>query len=300
MSADAPVVVITGGGRGLGRCHALALATAGYRVVVNDIGSDVHGEGVAPTVADTVVAEIHRMGGEAVAAPLSIVTADGADAVIDRAMSAFGRIDGVVHSAGILRDRTFGKMTEEDIRSVLDVHLVGGLLVCRAAWPHLRARGFGRIVLTSSGAGLYGNFGQTNYAAAKMALVGATRTLAMEGARAGILVNAIAPVAGTRMTEELMPAEFAGRFPAELVSPVVVHLVSADCDTSGEVFSVGGGHVARVAIVETRGVRFPDGLTAADAAARWDEIRALTDPEEFTAGTQEQAAKMLRIEASRR
>ncbi|MGY1810967.1 SDR family NAD(P)-dependent oxidoreductase [Blastococcus sp. SYSU D00669] len=284
MSGDLAgrVVLVTGGARGLGRSHVLALAARGAAVVVDDTGGALDGSGGDPSAAEAVADHVRRAGGTAVAVAADVATPDGARAAVDAALAEFGRLDALVANAGILRDRSFAKMTVEDFDAVLRVHLSGAAYCAAAAWPALVDSGSGRVVLTSSASGLYGNFGQANYAAAKMGLVGLAATLAQEGARRGVLVNAIAPVAATRMTEPLMPpAALAGLSP-ELISPLVAHLCSARCRQSGLVLEVGAGHVARVQVVESELRELPaddDGVAAVvDELAAHPEGAAFTEP----------------------
>lgn len=280
---DGLVAIVTGGGRGLGRSHARLLASRGARVVVNDPGVDEQGAGRDASVADRVVAEILDVGGQAVASHDRVDAPSGAAAVVAAALDAWGRLDIVVHSAGILRDVTVANMSREQFDDVLAVHLRGGIHVCRAAWPYLRLSGHGRIVQTTSATGLYGNVGQANYAAAKAALVGLVRTLALEGAADGIHANAIAPAAVSRLNEGLLPAAIVDHLAPEQVAPLVLHLVSPNCAANGQVFSIGGGLVARVAIVEGPGAVLPVPFTPEDVAEHWDEI--MTVP--LVAGTVE-------------
>ncbi|GAB3911196.1 hypothetical protein GCM10027612_88170 [Microbispora bryophytorum subsp. camponoti] len=214
-----------------------------------------------------------KNGGEAVASTDDVATPEGAEAIVRTALDAFGRVDVVVNNAGILRDRSFGKMTVEEFDAVIAVHVRGSFLVSRAAFPHMKEQAYGRIVNTSSPAGLFGNFGQANYSTAKMGLVGLTKTLGIEGARANIKANAIAPVAWTRMTETLLPAEFESRFAPERVSPLVAYLAHESCETSGEVFSVGAGRIARVFVAEGPGWRTDD-LTAEAIRDNWESVMA--------------------------
>ena len=269
------VAVVTGAGGGLGRSHALLLASRGAKVVVNDLGGSRDGSGAGSEMADAVVEEIRANGGEAVANYDSVATPEGGRGIVATALGAFGRIDVIVNNAGILRDVTFQKLEPEALDLVLKVHLYGAFNVTQAAWPHLREQGYGRIVSTASGSGLYGNFGQSNYAAAKMGIVGLTRTLALEGAKYGIAANAIAPIAASRMTEDIMPPAFLERVQPEHVSPVVVWLASESCTDSGRVFSVGGGYVARVAIVEAEGAAFDHVPTPEEVGDRWEAISAV-------------------------
>ncbi len=288
------VAVVTGAGGGLGRSHALLLAAHGAKVVVNDLGGNRAGEGGGSEMADDVVAEIEASGGEAVANYASVADQDGAASVIQDALDRFGRVDVVINNAGILRDKSFAKLTAEELDLVLKVHVYGSFFVTMAAWPHLREQGYGRVVNTASGSGLYGNFGQANYAAAKMGLVGFTRTLAHEGAKYGILANAIAPVAASRMTDDIMPPKLLEALEPQNVSPVVAYLASEACAESGRIFSVGGGYVARVAIVEGEGVTFDDGFSPDDVADAWSRIMTVgPDASEFTAGVMEQTGKIV-------
>ncbi|OUC99460.1 SDR family oxidoreductase [Streptosporangium minutum] len=270
---DGKVAVITGAGHGLGRSHALSLAERGAKVVVNDLGGALDGTGASSGPAADVVKLINKNGGEAVASTDNVATPEGAKAIVQAAIDAFGRLDVVVNNAGILRDKSFGKMSVEEFDQVLAVHVRGSFLVSRAAFPYLKEQGYGRIVNTSSPAGLFGNFGQANYSTAKMGLVGLTKTLGIEGARAGIKANAIAPVAWTRMTEALLPAEFEAKFTAERVSALVAFLAHESCETSGEVFSVGGGRIARVFVAEGPGWR-QDDHTVEDIRDNWEAIMA--------------------------
>ncbi|MEU3169973.1 SDR family oxidoreductase [Streptosporangium sp. NPDC006930] len=270
---DGRVAVITGAGHGLGRSHALSLAERGAKVVVNDLGGALDGTGASAGPAAEVVELIRKAGGEATASTDNVATPEGAQAIVRTAIDTYGRLDIVVNNAGILRDRSFGKMSVEEFDQVLAVHIRGSFLVSRAAFPYLKEQGYGRIVNTSSPAGLFGNFGQANYSTAKMGLVGLTKTLGIEGARAGIKANAIAPIAWTRMTEELLPAEFEAKFTAERVSALVTFLAHEACETSGEVFSVGGGRIARVFVAEGPGWR-QDDHTVEDIRDNWEAILA--------------------------
>ena len=266
------VALITGAGGGLGRSHALLLASRGASVVVNDVGGSLDGTGTSARPAVDVTDEINTLGGIAVADTNTVATPEGGQSMIRTAVDAFGRIDIVVNNAGILRDKSFANMTPDLWQAVLDVHLTGAVNVTRAAWPHLREQSYGRIVCTSSAAGIFGNFGQANYGSAKMGLVGLTRVLAQEGARYNIRANAIAPVASTRMSEELFGARGEALDP-RLVSPVVAWLVSEGCEVSGEIYSAGAGRVARIFIAETPGFFEPE-LTIEDVRDNVEQIRA--------------------------
>lgn len=257
MRFDGRVCIITGAGGGLGRSHALELARRGAKVLVNDLGGAVDGSGSSATAAQRVVEEIKALGGEAAANRDSVATPEGGAAIVQAALDAFGRVDVVVNNAGILRDKAFHKMDASMIDAVIDVHLKGALYVSQPAFRLMREQGYGRIINTSSASGLFGNFGQANYGAAKAGLAGLTRVLALEGAGHGIKVNAIAPIASTRMTEDLL-GELATLVTPESVSPTVAYLAHEDCTVSGNVFSVAGGRLARIAVVETQGVVLAD------------------------------------------
>ena len=269
---DGKVAVITGAGRGLGRAHALLFGARGAKVVVNDLGGGWRGEKDGATgPADEVVAEIKAAGGEAVANYDSVL--DG-DKIIQQALDIFGRVDIVVNNAGILRDVSFHKMTDEDWNLIYDVHVRGSFLVTKAAWPHLRDQEFGRVIMTTSAAGLYGNFGQANYSMAKMALVGLGQTLAHEGRKRNVLVNMIAPIAGSRMTETVLPPNLIEKLKPEYVSPLVVFLCSETNTTTGAIFEVGAGVVGRVKWMRAPGVAIPlkEGVTIENIAEAWDKI----------------------------
>jgi NAD(P)-dependent dehydrogenase (short-subunit alcohol dehydrogenase family) len=271
LGFDGKVAVITGAGGGLGRSHALELARRGALVVINDLGGSIDGTGSGTTAAQAVVDEIKEGGGEAVANYDSVATPEGGQNIIKTAVDTFGRIDIVINNAGILRDTSFKNMTAEQLEPVLDVHLKGAFYVTQPAWAHMRDQGYGRIVNTASGAGIFGNFGQTNYGAAKMGLVGLTRVLAIEGAKYNIKANAIAPVAKTRMTDSIL-GPLADKLQPEYVTPVVTFLVHEDCPVTGEVYSVGGGRVARIFVGVTPGIVDAD-LTAEVVRDQFDEIR---------------------------
>jgi NAD(P)-dependent dehydrogenase (short-subunit alcohol dehydrogenase family) len=269
------VAIITGAGGGLGREHALLLASRGAQIVVNDLGGAVDGTGSSTGPAQKVVEEIEALGGAAVADTNSVASVEGAEAMVKTALDAFGRIDIVINNAGILRDKSFANMTPDLWDPVIAVHLNGAYNVTRAAWPHLREQAYGRVVSTSSAAGIFGNFGQANYGSAKMGLVGLTRVLAQEGAKYNIKANAIAPVARTRMTEDLL-GPLVEKLDPSLVSPVVAYLVSEDCPVTGEIYSVGGGRVARVFIAEGPGF-FKKDLTVEDVRDNFETVRSEAD-----------------------
>jgi len=264
------VVIVPGAGGGLGRAHALLFARHGARVVVNDLGGSTQGEGANSSAADRVVEEIRQAGGQAVANHDSVT--DGAR-IVQQALDSYGRIDVVVNNAGILRDKTFHKMEDADWDLVYRVHVEGSYKVTRAAWPHMREQGFGRVIFTASTSGIYGNFGQSNYGMAKLGLYGLTRTLALEGRKNNVLVNAIAPTGGTRMTEGLIPPQVFEQLKPELVSPLVVYLGSEQCQDTGGLFEVGGW-MGKVRWERSLGVGFDPkaGFDAEDVAAQWQQI----------------------------
>ena len=271
LGFDGKVAIITGAGGGLGRSHSLELAKRGALVVVNDLGGSVDGTGGSETAAQKVVDEIKAAGGEAVPNYDSVATPEGGANIVKTATDAFGRVDIIINNAGILRDASFKNMTPDELNPVLDVHLRGAFYVTQPAWSMMREQGYGRIINTASGAGVFGNFGQGNYGAAKMGLVGLTRVLAVEGAKNNIKANAIAPVAKTRMTEELL-GPIADKLAPEFVTPLVTYLAHESCPVSGEVYSVGGGRVARVFIGVTPGFVDQD-LTPESVRDHFDEIR---------------------------
>jgi NAD(P)-dependent dehydrogenase (short-subunit alcohol dehydrogenase family) len=268
---DGRVAIVTGAGGGLGKEHALLLASRGARVVVNDLGGSVSGEGADKGPAEAVAQEIRSLGGEAVSDTNSVSTPEGGEAIVQTALDAYERIDIVINNAGILRDKTFHKLTPDLLVPVIDVHLKGAFYVTRPAWIKMREQGYGRVINTSSNSGILGNFGQSNYGAAKMGLVGFTRVLAAEGAKHNIKVNAIAPLARTRMTEDVLGAAVAQLDP-ELVSPVVAWLAHEDVPVTGEVYTVGGGRVARFFIGMTPGYYNPK-LSVEDVRDHFSDIR---------------------------
>lgn len=271
------VVVVTGAGGGLGRDYALTLAAEGASVVVNDLGGSRDGTGAGSAMADQVVAEIRDAGGRGVANYDSVATPEGAAGIIKTALDEFGAVHGVVSNAGILRDGTFHKMKMENFDAVLQVHLYGGYNVIRAAWPHFREQSFGRVVVATSTSGLFGNFGQANYGAAKLGLVGLINTLAIEGVKYNIKANAIAPVAATRMTEDLLPPEVFAKLKPEFVAPVVAYLCTEEATDTASVFIVGGGRVQRVALFQNDGANFDNPPTVEEVAAQWSQITDLSD-----------------------
>ena len=247
------VAIVTGAGGGLGRLHALALAERGAKVVVNDLGGAVDGSGGSASAAQKVVDEIKAKGGEAIANGASVTDFDAVQAMVQQAIDTWGRVDILVHNAGILRDKSFGKMELADFRLVVDVHLMGGVHLCKAAWPHMVEQKYGRIVLTTSSSGLYGNFGQSNYGAAKMALVGLMQTLSIEGAKSDIRVNCLAPTAATRMTAGLLPDEVMAAIRPEAVVPAMLVLAHESAPTR-TILCAGAGTFEAAHITLTQGL----------------------------------------------
>jgi NAD(P)-dependent dehydrogenase (short-subunit alcohol dehydrogenase family) len=278
---DDRVVLITGAGGGLGKAYALEFARRGAKVVVDDLGVDSKGEGQGSSMADQTVAEIEASGGTAVANYDSVATSEGGEAIVATALDHFGRVDVVINNAGILRDKSFAKLSVEELEIVLDVHLKGAFFVSQPAYRCMKEQGYGRLVFTSSAAGIMGNFGQANYGAAKMALVGFTRVLAVEGASKNIKANVIAPVAKTRMTEDLL-GPLGDKVAPEYVSPIVTYLAHETCEPTGRIFSVAGGRVAEIFIAEGPGYTDPD-LSPESIAANWDQV---TNQDDYAIPTQ--------------
>jgi NAD(P)-dependent dehydrogenase (short-subunit alcohol dehydrogenase family) len=267
------VAIVTGAGGGLGRQHALALAARGAKVVVNDLGGARDGSGGSLSAAEAVVAEIRAAGGEAIANGASVTDFDAVQAMVQQAMDAWGRVDILVNNAGILRDKSFAKMELADFRLVLDVHLMGAVHCCKAVWPHMNAQKYGRILMTTSSSGLYGNFGQSNYGAAKLALVGLMQTLSIEGAKNNIRVNSLAPTAATRMTEDLMPEAVLAALKPEAVVPAMLVLVSEDAPTR-TTLCAGAGSVEAAHITLTQGAWIGINSDAPEAlAAKLEAVR---------------------------
>lgn len=279
ITFDGRVAIVTGAGGGLGRTYALELARRGARVVVNDLGGAVDGTGASSSAADQVVADIVEAGGEAVANYDSVSTPDGGAAIVASAVDEFGTVDIVINNAGILRDRAFANMEIAEIEAVLDVHLRGAFHVSSPAFKVMKEKGYGRFVFTSSNSGLFGNFGQANYGAAKAGLAGLSNVLAIEGAKYNIKSNAIAPLAKTRMTVDLL-GPFADMVQPEQVTPMVVYLCSEANEHTHEIFTAGGGRYGRIAIVTNNGWIAGTGEVPSveDVASHLDEIRDLSDP----------------------
>lgn len=266
LSFEGQVAIVTGAGGGLGREHALALARRGAKVLVNDLGGAVDGSGASVSAAQKVVDEIRAMGGQAIANGASVTDFAAVQAMVQQAVDAWGRVDILVNNAGILRDKSFAKMQMEDFRLVVEVHLMGAANCCKAVWPHMQAQNYGRIVMTTSSSGLYGNFGQSNYGAAKMAQVGLMQTLAIEGAKHNIHVNALAPTAATRMTEGLMPQAVLAALKPEAVVPAMLVLAHADAPTR-TILCGGAGGFEAAHITLTQGVYVGAGEDAAEQLA---------------------------------
>jgi NAD(P)-dependent dehydrogenase (short-subunit alcohol dehydrogenase family) len=277
---DGRVAVITGAGGGLGKTYALALAARGARVVVNDLGGGKDGTGAGTSMADQTVKQIVEAGGEAVANYDSVATPEGGEGIVQAALDHFGGVDIVINNAGILRDKTFAKLEPADLESVLDVHLKGGFYVSQPAFRTMKDKGYGRFVFTASAAGLLGNFGQTNYGAAKMGLVGLSNVLALEGAKYNVRSNVIAPIARTRLTEQLLGAMAAVLDP-ECVTPLVVYLVSEQCELTHQIFSVGGGRFARMFVGLTPGWFAGKGAKPAPEEVR-DHMDRIREPQGYT------------------
>jgi NAD(P)-dependent dehydrogenase (short-subunit alcohol dehydrogenase family) len=290
---DNQVAIVTGAGGGLGRQHALELARRGAKVVVNDLGGSMDGSGGSSAAAMAVVAEIEALGGEAIANGSSVTDDAGVARMVADAFDRWGRIDILIANAGVLRDKSFSKMEIADFEFVLNVHLMGTVKPVKAVWEIMRTQNYGRIVVTTSSSGLYGNFGQTNYGAAKLGLVGFMNTLKIEGQKNNIHVNAISPVAATRMTENLMPPEMIAKLAPEAVTPGVVFLCSDEAPT-GVVLTAGAGAFAMAKIVETEGVYLKDGdLTVEGVRDHWAKIADAEGQKAYVTGG-EQTQKFFR------
>lgn len=285
------VAIVTGAGNGLGRQHALALAARGARLVINDLGGARDGSGGSSAAAQAVVAEIEAAGGEAIANGASVTDFAAVEAMVKQAVDKWGRVDILVNNAGVLRDKSFAKMTLEDFRFVVDVHLMGAVHCTKAVWELMRQQNYGRIVMTTSSTGLYGNFGQANYGAAKLALVGLMQTLGIEGAKHDIRVNALAPTAATRMTEDILTPEMLQQLRPELVSEGLLHLLSDDAPTR-TVLCAGAGAFEAAHITMTRGIVAGD---ADEVAARFAEVTAREGEIVPESGMQQAAVELEKI-----
>lgn len=279
------VAIVTGSGNGIGKGYALELAKRGAKVVVNDLGGTVDGSGGSLSAADAVVQEIEAAGGEAMANGANVAKQEDVKAMVEATMEKWGRVDILINNAGILRDKSFGKMEWSDFEAVINVHLLGSALCAHSVFPIMKEQEFGRIVMTSSSSGLFGNFGQTNYAAAKMGVVGLMNTLKLEGAKYNVHTNSIAPTATTRMTEHLFPAEFAEKLDPKYIIPAVIFLASEKAP-NGEILEAGGGVVANTYVMETMGKYFgtDKNFTAEAVANHWAEIADTTDARRLTQG----------------
>ncbi len=289
---DDQVVIVTGSGNGLGRSHALEFARRGARVVVNDLGATLDGSGGSETAAEQVVEEIRSSGGNAIANGANVTDYVQVEEMVGQTLDKWGRVDVLVNNAGILRDKTFAKMELADFDIVVDVHLNGAVNCTKAVWDHMRERQYGRIVMTSSSSGIYGNFGQTNYGAAKMSLIGFMNSLFLEGQKYGIHVNSLAPIAATRMTEDLLPDNVLAQLRPESVTPAVIFMASAGAPTK-QIIAAGAGVFARVAIQETPGIYLAEAdRNAENVAAQWQQIAATEGQVELNAGS-DQTVKFL-------
>ena len=292
---DERVVIVTGAGNGLGKSHALEFGKRGAKVVVNDLGGSAFGDGASKNAADLVVEEIIAAGGEAVANYDSVT--DG-DKIVQTAMDNFGRIDVVINNAGILRDKSFSKMTEDDWDLVYQVHVKGAFKVSHAAWPYMREAEYGRMIFTASAAGIYGNFGQANYSMAKLGLHGLSQTLAVEGKKANILVNTIAPIAGSRLTETILPPPLVEQLKPEYVTPLVVKLCDENSQETGGLYEVGAGWIGKLRWQRTKGIGFnlSEPLTAEAINESWDQICDFNDADHPANGQEAMMAMMQNLQ----
>lgn len=293
INFEGRVAIVTGGGNGLGRMHCLQLAERGAKVVVNDLGGGIDGSGGSGATAASVVAEIERRGGVAMASNANVTKPMEVAAMVGAAMASWGRVDVLINNAGILRDKSFSKMTFGEVTAVVDTHLMGAVICTQAVWDIMRAQNYGRIIFTSSGSGLFGNFGQANYAAVKMALVGLMNALHQEGEKYGIRVNTIVPSAATRMTEGLAPREILAKLDPALVSPAALYLASEEAP-SKIILSAGAGAFSVTRICDSPGAYLGDGVTADDIAKNWRNISQAEGQQEI-ANAWEQTAKYLAL-----
>ena len=281
---DGKVAIVTGAGNGLGKSHALALAARGAKLVINDLGGSRDGTGASSAAAQAVVAEIEAMGGEAISHGANVAVFSEVEDMVQQTIDKWGRVDILINNAGILRDKTFSKMSLDDFKLVMDVHLMGSVNCSKAVWDIMKEQEYGRIVMTTSSSGLYGNFGQSNYGAAKMAVVGLMNTLGIEGAKNNIRVNSLAPTAATRMTEDLMPAEVLAMLVPEAVTAGALVLCHDDAP-SRNILCAGAGGYATSAIFETEGVYLsPDQQTPEAVFANWDKISDSSEQSKMETG----------------
>ncbi len=279
---DDKVAIVTGAGGGLGKTHALLLASRGAKVVVNDLGGAADGSGSGSTMADQVVEEIKAAGGEALPNYDSVATMEGGASIIKTAMDAYGRVDIVINNAGILRDVSFMKMEEDSWDIIFAVHVKGAFCVSKAAWPIMREQQFGRIIMTSSAAGIYGNFGQANYSAAKMALIGLGQTLAIEGKKYNIHANTIAPIADSRLTATVLPEDIRLKLKPEYVSPLVAYLCSDACEESGSLFEVGAGTIFHLKWFRSPGIALKaEEVTIENIAANFGKVTDMSSAQQM-------------------
>jgi len=298
LNFEGRVAIVTGAGAGLGRAYALLLASRGAKVVVNDLGGSLKGTGSSTRAADTVVEEIRKSGGTAVANYESV---EFGDKIVKTAIDSFGRIDILINNAGILRDSSFVKMKDEDFDLIHKVHVRGAYSVTKAAWPYMRDQNYGRIIFVTSAAGLYGNFGQANYSSAKLAVVGLSNTLAIEGNNQNIIVNTISPVAGSRMTETIMPPQLIAALKPEFVAPLVALLVHESNTETGGIYEVGAGFIAKVRLQRTKGASFPidKELTPEVIRDGWKEVVDFTNAVNIKTLNEATAAIVQRVMAAK-
>ena len=278
------VAIVTGAGSGLGRCHALEFAKRGAKVVINDLGGTRDGVGSDNAAANKVVEEIKALGGEAVPNYDNVATVEGGKNIVQTAIDAFGKVDILVNNAGILRDGALHKMEEENWDAVVDVHLKGAYCVTRPAFINMRENGYGRIIMTTSGAGLFGNFGQSNYASAKMALAGFANVLKFEGAKYNIKTNVLIPLAASRLTEDVLPPDLFARMKPDFITPLVLYMCSEQCDDSGVMINAVLGYYSRSAIMTGPGTILSDGEripAPEEIMENWDKIMSLENPKYF-------------------
>lgn len=279
---EGKVAIVTGAGGGIGRAIAVAMGQAGAKVLVNDIGASLAGEGRSQTPAEETKGLIEAAGGSAAINTDSVAEWASAQKIVQAALDHFGRLDVVVNNAGILRDASFAKMSEEDWDLIYRVHLLGSMRVTKAAWPHMRSANFGRVIMTTSVSGIYGNFGQANYSAMKLGLVGLAKTLAIEGVTKNINVNALGPTAGSRLTATVLPKNVIETLKPEYVTPAVVLLTHESSTVTGRLFEVGGGWICETRWEQTQGAFFRDDFSAEDLAARWDEATSFENARHAT------------------